>query len=230
MHMRAPPSELPPAMTVAEFLAWAGDGTGRKFQLVDGELRAMSPGSATHGTIQMTLGALIRETLVEAGGRCRVVGEPGLITRVRSQVNMRVPDLGISCTPDAAGQQALPDPIVLIEILSPGNTRETWENVWSYTTIPSVREIAVVHSTRVLVEMLRRGTDGHWPEGPEEVGPDGSLRLESIGFACRLAGGLRSDIPRLIALPMLDSRTAQLERGKPRRRRLSAASLPASTP
>jgi len=179
-------SKLPPTMTVAEFLDWPGDGSGRTFQLVDGELRAMSPGSATHGTIQMTLGALIRNSLIDAGGRCRVVGEPGVVTRIRSHVNMRVPDLGITCAPDAPGQQALPDPVALIEILSPGNASDTWDNVWAYTTIPSVREIVVVHSTRVLAEFLRRGADGHWPEEPEEIGPDGILRLESIGFACPL--------------------------------------------
>jgi Putative restriction endonuclease len=77
--------------TVADFLAWPGDGTGRKFQLVDGEVRAMSPASAVHSVIQ-----------------------------------------------------------------------GTWENVWSYCTIPSVQEIAIVHSARVLAEMLRRGPDGHW--------------------------------------------------------------------
>ena len=44
----------------------------------------------------------------------------------------------------------------------------------------------MVHSTRVLAELLRRGADGHWPEEPEEIGPDGTLRLDSIGFACRL--------------------------------------------
>ena len=190
MHVHAALSELAPTMTVAEFLAWPGDGTGRTFQLVDGEPRAMSPGSATHGTIQSNLSRLIGNLLVASNSAsnsgCRIVTEPGVITRIRSDVNMRVPDLGVSCTADAPGQQALPDPILLIEVLSPSNTRETWDNVWSYATIPSVREIAVVHSTRVLVEMLRRGTDGHWPEGPEEVGPGGSLRLESIGFTCRL--------------------------------------------
>jgi Uma2 family endonuclease len=53
-----------PSMTAADFLDWPGDGSGRKFQLVDGEVRAMSPGSATHGTIQMTLGRLIGNSLV----------------------------------------------------------------------------------------------------------------------------------------------------------------------
>ena len=43
----------PPVMTVAEFLDWAGDGSGRTFQLVDGEVQAVSPSRPTHGTIQM---------------------------------------------------------------------------------------------------------------------------------------------------------------------------------
>ena len=174
-------------MTVADFLDWSGDGSGRKFQLVDGELRAMSPGSITHGTIQMTLGRLIGNKLVQDEGACRVVSEPAVTTRVRANINMRVPDLGVTCTPDAPGQQTLPDPVLLIEILSPGNTADTWNNVWSYTTIPSVREIAVVHSTRPLIELLRRGTDGNWPAEPEEIGPGDTLHLESIAFSCALS-------------------------------------------
>jgi hypothetical protein len=44
----------------------------------------------------------------------------------------------------------------------------------------------VVHSTRVLAELLRRGADGQWAGEPESIEPDGTLRLESIGFSCRL--------------------------------------------
>jgi Uma2 family endonuclease len=178
--------KIPETMTVADFLDWSGDGTGRKFQLVDGELRAMSPASVTHGRIQSKLDRLIGNWLAERGSTCEVVTEPAVATRVRANINLRVPDLGITCTPDAAGQQTLPDPILLIEILSPGNASDTWDNVWSYTTIPSVREIVVVHSTRVFAELLRRGADGNWPAEPEEIGPDGALRLESIAFACPL--------------------------------------------
>jgi len=175
--------KLPPTMTVAEFLDWPGDGTGRKFQLVDGELRAMSPGSATHGTIQTNLAYELRRHMIDRRSKCRVVTEPGVVTRIRAHTNLRVPDLGISCTADAPGQRTLPDPIVLIEILSPGNASDTWDNVWAYTTIPSVRDILIVHSTRVLAELLRRGPDGHWPEEPLEIGADGILRLESVDFA-----------------------------------------------
>lgn len=180
--------KLPQTMTVAEFLDWPGDGSGRKFQLVDGELRAMSPGSATHGTIQITLGGLIRSTLIADGGHYRVVGEPGVITRIRSHLNLRVPDLGVTSIPDAPDQRTMPDPIVLVEILSPSNAADTWDNVWAYTTIPTVREIVIVHSTRVLAEILRRGPDGRWPAQAEKVGREDGLRLDSIGFACPMPG------------------------------------------
>ncbi|MGH7462408.1 MAG: Uma2 family endonuclease, partial [Longimicrobiales bacterium] len=133
-----------------------GDGSGRTFQLVDGELRAVSPGSATHAIIQANLCRLVGNVLVASGAGYCVATEPGVITRIRPDINMRVPDLGVTRTADAPGQQALPDPVALIEVLSPGNAADTWDNVRAYTTIPSVREIAIVHSTRVLAEVLRR--------------------------------------------------------------------------
>jgi Uma2 family endonuclease len=175
--------QLPRSMTVAQFLDWPGDGSGRTFQLIDGEPRAMSPGSTTHGTIQANLCWLIRNALMASGSGCRIVTEPGMITRIRPHINMRVPDLGVTRTADAPGQQALPDPIALIEVLSPGNAADTWDNVWAYTTIPGVREIAVVHSARVLAEVLRRGEDGHWPQAPVEIGADDTLRLQNIAVA-----------------------------------------------
>jgi Uma2 family endonuclease len=180
-------STRPRLMTVAEFLDWPGDGSGRTFELVDGELRPMSPGSPIHGRIQATLSALVFNALAAAGSPCQVVCAPGVITARHAHMNMRVPDLGITCAPDAAGDRALPDPVVLIEVLSPSNAADTWDNVWAYTTVASVREIAVVHSTRIKAELLRRGADGRWPAEPDEIGADGTLRFESIAFSCPLS-------------------------------------------
>jgi Uma2 family endonuclease len=105
-----------------------------------------------------------------------------VVTARHAHINMRVPDLGVTCTPDAPEDRALPNPLVLIEILSPSNATDTWDNVAAYVTIPSVREIAIVHSTRINAEVLRRGADGGWPTEPEQIAPDGTLRLESIAF------------------------------------------------
>ena len=174
---KVPPAHEP--MTVDEFIAW-DDGRGGKYQLVDGEVRAKSPASTTHGTIQSNLAHMLTAHLAVPGNRCRSLTEPAVETRIRARLNMRVPDLGVTCAPDAATQIALPDPILLIEIMSPDNKKDTWDNVWAYTTIPSVREIVIVQSTRIEALLLRRQTDGSWPANPETVEAEATLTLASI--------------------------------------------------
>jgi Uma2 family endonuclease len=180
---RLPPAHEP--VTVDEFIAW-DDGRGGKYQLVDGEVRAMSPASTTHCTIQSNLARLLTTHLDVPGNRCRSLTEPAVETRVRAKLNMRVPDLGVTCAPDAATQIALPDPILLIEIMSPGNKKDTWDNVWAYTTLPSVVEILIVQSMRIEALLLRRQADGSWPPDPELIGSNASLTLASIDFSAPL--------------------------------------------
>ncbi len=47
-----------PYMTADDFLAWPGDGTGRTFQLVDGEVRPASPAARIHAAIQLKIGRM----------------------------------------------------------------------------------------------------------------------------------------------------------------------------
>ena len=184
--------KLPHRMTVAEFLDWnPEDGTGALWQLRDGEPEMMAPASDAHGSIQGELHRLIENHLVVRGKRCRSVVTPGVIPRVRSDRNLLIPDLGITCSPPSGGK-SMPDPVVLIEVLSPSNEAETRANVWAYTTIPSVQEILIVFSTEIGAEILRRRADGSWPDQPEFIGPAEELRLEAIGFTARLRDAYRT--------------------------------------
>lgn len=177
--------KLPPRrMTVAEFLDWSEDRDGM-WQLRDGEPEMMNPPSDAHGSIQSELGYLLTTHFRATQRPCRVVTTPGVTPRLRSDHNMLVPDLGITCAPPSRAR-TLPEPTVLIEILSPSNERQTRGNIWAYTTIPSVREILLVSSVQVAAELLRRHPDGTWPEQPEMLGPGDAIRLESIGFAAPL--------------------------------------------
>jgi len=81
----------------------------------------------------------------------------------------------------------MPEPVLLIEILSPSNETDTRANIWAYASIPSVREILAVRSTRIEAELLVRGPDGSWPAEPQMIGPDGNVTLASIGFDAPLA-------------------------------------------
>ena len=79
------------------------------------------------------------------------------------------------------------EPILLVEILSPSNEPETRANVWTYTTIPSVREILLVRSTHIAAELIRREPDGGWPANSRAIGEDAPLVLDSLEFSCPLA-------------------------------------------
>ena len=179
-------SKIPAIMTVGEFLAWDAP-SGSHWQLLDGEPRAMAPASRTHGNIQTELGAVMRNHLRERGGPCSVINNPGVVPRVRSDSNFRIPDLAVTCSPYRDEEYTLTDPVLIVEILSPSNQAETWTNVWAYTTIPSVQEILIIRSTEIGAELLRRDADGNWPERPVTL-KEGLLDLQSIGFSVELAG------------------------------------------
>ena len=179
--------KLPPPMTVDEFIAWPGDGTATKYELVDGALRAQDPASDTHGTIHDNLAFAISGYLRATRPGCRLVIDPGVRPRVRANWNYRVPDLGVTCTPNRAGVHMTPDPVLLIEILSPSNEADTWSNIHLYASLPSLSEVLIVDSTKVAAEVLRRQADGSWPPDPEPISPAGVIRLDSIGLELPMA-------------------------------------------
>jgi len=83
-------------------------------------------------------------------------------------------------------QATLPDPVLLIEILSPSNQAKTWTNVCAYTSVLSVQEILVLRADRIAADLLRRSLEGEWPDRPIAI-TKGDLVLESIGFRVTLA-------------------------------------------
>jgi Uma2 family endonuclease len=172
--------KIPSVLTVAEFLAWNAP-SGERWQLVDGVPTAMAPASRTHGNVQSELARLIGNHLAQTGGPCRVITTPGVVPRVRSDSNFRIPDLAVTCAPYHEEEYDLSDPVLIVEILSPSNQAETRRNVWAYATIPSVREIVIVDSTGIAVEILRREPNGDWPARADRV-TEGEVHLASVGF------------------------------------------------
>ncbi len=177
-------------MTRDEFLVWDAPGPER-WQLVDGEAVAMAPASGIHGLLQAEVGALLRNHLLEAGSRCSVIVAPGVVPRVRQSMNHRIPDLGITRAPPSDGYD-VPEPVLLVEILSPSNEAQTRANVWAYTTIPSLREILLLRSSRIEAELLRRTSEGEWPAEASVIGPAGTLELTCMGYAAPLVAIYRT--------------------------------------
>lgn len=154
--------------------------------------QALRRPGAKSGTIQSELCRLIGNRLADARPACRVIIEPGIQPKVRADLNVRVPDLAVTCAAWEPDEKLLREPLLVIETLSPSNKADTWANVWSYATIPSVREILVLHSAEIRGELLRREEGGSWPANPVTLGRDDMVALDAIDFVVPLAACYRT--------------------------------------
>lgn len=173
-------------MTVVQFRAWADRQPGR-WELVDGQPRAMAPASTTHGLIQSRACFLIERHLEDAGSPCRVVVEAPIVPASFRRSNARATDLAVTCSLPAEDEWELKGAVFLLEVLSPSNEQDTRDNVWAYMTVPSVRQILLLESTKMRGEMFTRRPDGMWPEEAQDLLAADPVHVERIGFTCPLS-------------------------------------------
>ena len=175
-----------PRMTVAEFMDWDAIGMIGKLELVDGVVRAMSPASGTHAIIQANIAYLIGAHLRQHRPGCRVGTEAPIKPSIHANDNVRAPDLAVTCVPSKPNSKLFPDPILIVEVLSPSNQHETWETIRALASLSTMQEILVVDSTRVHVEILRRDPGGDWPNIGTVIA-SGTFELTSIGGTLAVA-------------------------------------------
>ena len=167
-------------MTADQFMDWPGDGTGRRYQLVDGEPQAMAPPSKMHGLVQANLVYELTRLLRDKKSNCRAVIGPGVQPRPDMAHNVRVPDVAVECAPGSS--RYVDEPVLICEVLSPSNARETREAVRACLSIPSLREVLILGSESIIAELLRRAPNGDWPKEPTLIRPGQTIPLESLGI------------------------------------------------
>jgi Uma2 family endonuclease len=181
-----------PRMTADEFLDWDGGGHQGKLELVDGVVRAMAPPANTHGVIHGNVTFLIGQLLRARNIPCRLLVGAGVTPRFDAKHNVRVPDLTLACEPPAKGQKLVGVPVLIVEILSPGNELDTWESIRAASTIPSLQEVLVISSMKQEVQVWRR-TDGDWPTDTATL-TSGDAHLATLDAALPLADIYRSTV------------------------------------
>ncbi len=82
---------IPDFLAVAARLAW-DSAPNQAWQLADGVPQPMSPPSQSHALIQAEVAFQIRTHLTAANSPCLAAVTPGIIPRVQSDINLRVPD------------------------------------------------------------------------------------------------------------------------------------------
>lgn len=151
-----------------------------KHEWLDGEIVAMSGGTAPHSLLAVEVQVLLRVALR---------GRPCLV--FNTDMRMRVPATGLATYPDLAvvcgrmitdpeSSATLTNPCLLVEVLSPSTAAwDRGEKFRHYRHLPSLREYLLVSQDQPLLELYRRQPDGRWLyecRGPGEV-----LQLDSVG-------------------------------------------------
>jgi Uma2 family endonuclease len=174
-------------ITVDAFMAMDEDRLGRRMQLIAGEVVLMSPPSEVHARIVSNLSWLIRDRLRALGSNCVPLTDAGVNPGPDRQHNVRVPDLLVTCGPSILGQHFVQAPILICEVLSPRNARRTRDSILAYALIPSVRELVLLDSRRVNMQIFRHNEEGHWTDAPQSlIGKDSLFHLRSIDLEARL--------------------------------------------
>lgn len=170
-------------MTVEEFLRW-NSGDDRRYELIDGQIVAMTPPAEAHGLVAVRLGSRI-EAALRGKAPCRVIGEAGLRIPERGH-DFYVADLAVTCAPPVRGRRHVEEPLLVVEVLSPSTElHDRKVKLPDYRAISSLQEIAFVDSATVYAEVHRRLDETRWLT--EIVrGRDAVLRLASVGIETTL--------------------------------------------
>jgi Uma2 family endonuclease len=143
-------------MSLAASLEW-DDGTGARYELVDGRIVAMAPPTLAHGTIVANLARHIGNRLKTPG---RVVVEAGITPPDRADSWYQA-DLVVTCAPPERRARAISEPGLIVEVLSPSTAaHDRGIKRADYRRIASVEQILVVASEDRHVEVWRRAADG----------------------------------------------------------------------
>jgi Uma2 family endonuclease len=167
-------------MSLAAFLDW-DDGTDTRYELIDGRVVAMAPPNPRHSAMTGRLARLIGNALTPP---CEVFVEAGIVTPTRADTYLQA-DLAVSCRPLGQQGRDVAEPILVVEVESPGTARHDREvKLGRYQELASLQEILLVASAERRVQLWRRKGDG-W--SAQDVTGDAVLELESCALDIPLA-------------------------------------------
>ena len=144
-------------MTLDEFLHWE-DGTDTRYELVGGFPVAMASPARAHGMLCARLAGII-DAAVRSRRPCSAQTEAGIARPDRDDA-CYIADIAVSCRPYQRGEQLVSDPVLVVEVLSPGTERyDRHTKVPAYCEIASLNEILLIDSEAAYAEVLRREGD-----------------------------------------------------------------------
>ena len=149
------------AVTVAEFDAFTdAQPEDTRWELVDGQILAMTNPTAGHGQIVANLGMAMKAAADRQGCRTIFGGLRVQAVEAGTGVDKTIPDILVTCGAWSPRRTFITDPTVIVEVLSPSTMDyDRGAKLAFYKSLPSLQDIILVYQDEVRVEHERRDGD-----------------------------------------------------------------------
>jgi len=136
-----------PHMNVEQFLDWAVGRPGR-YELVRGEVFAMSPETANHAEIKGAIYTELKDAIRRQRLPCHVLPD-GMTIRI-DDTTAYEPDAQVYCGEKLKGDALLvPNPVIVAEVLSPSTRRvDVSVKLAGYFRLPSLAHYLIIDLTQ----------------------------------------------------------------------------------
>jgi Uma2 family endonuclease len=160
-------------MSLEAFLAWERDQPAR-YEYAGGVATMMTGGSLDHSTIASNLWTALNRQLRAKG--CRAFRGDA---KVIANKSVRYPDLSVTCAAARGTDDIVPEPILVVEVVSPSTEREDrGRKKFDFFATPSIRQYAIVELEARRVDLYTRSGPSWTNEIVEGSAP---LKLTAIG-------------------------------------------------
>src|ERR1700733_10764432 len=165
-----------------EFRRWCEAQTKGRYERVDGWIVAMAPERGAHLRVKGAIYRALDRAVIAAGVPCQALPDGATVETGDSDYE---PDALVNCgEPMADAAVAAPNPVIIVEALSPGTAPpETGGKLPDYFRVPSVAHYLIVHPTRRTVTHHRRTGDGIETRiivnGPITMAPPGAVTAKN---------------------------------------------------
>jgi Uma2 family endonuclease len=170
-------------MKVDEFLAWSKRQPDDRYELVDGEIVAMTRDTVRHNRTKFAAAQTLDGAVRAAGLPCLV-----LIDGVGVTINdktLRIPDVLVQCgTEPDPNALIIESPLIVVEVVSPSSERDDiGVKLIEYFSVASIRHYLIIVSEKRAVVHHQRNED----EIATRIAHDGDIVLNPPGLTVAVA-------------------------------------------
>lgn len=142
-----------------EFRRWYDSQPRGRYERVNGHIVAMGPERGVHLRAKAAVDKALDRAVIVSGLESQALPDGATVETGDSDYE---PDALVNCGPARADDAvAAPNPVVIMEVLSPGTaSTDTGGKLADYFRVPSVAHYLIVHPVRRTVIHVSRSSDG----------------------------------------------------------------------